>query len=264
MDLACTVSLALILIASTLAGRTVRRRTHERHVSRDALDSILLMMGMLITFSALVLGLLTSGAKQRFDGLNDDLSAFATSLIEIDHRLKLYGPDVDTIRASLRTYTAAVIADSWPGEPLPTGQYPRFTTPTPTPEREALGDMLYQIDVALDRLAPADDFQSRTAERLRNRVAQAIQQRWQLIFAAQSTISWPFLLILTSWLAIIFFIFGMASPQGHLVYAVVALSAVSIASPLYLIMEYSDALSGVIIISSAPMRAALVHMDRRD
>ncbi len=266
MELAYTILLALTLMASAWIGWAVRRRIHQRHVSHEATDSILLMMGMLVTFSALVLGLLTSGAKQRFDGLNDSLSAYATSLIEVDHRLRLYGPDADPIRATLRAYTAAAIADSWPNEVLPAGQYPRFSSQPATPgiERYQLGDMLSQVDVALEKLDPADAFHQRMAERLRNRAAQAIQQRWQLIFAARSTVSLPFLLILTAWLSIVFFLFGMASPGGRLVYAVVALSAVLISSPLFLIMDYSEALNGVFTISSAPLRSALIHMDGPD
>ena len=263
MELVYTILLVLILMASAWIGWAIRKRIHQRHVSREALDSILLLMGMLVTFSALVLGLLTSGAKQRFDGLNDNMSAFATSLIELDHRMRLYGSEGDPIRASLRTYTAAAIADSWPGETPPTGQYPRFGRSPASAgiERLQLGQMLSQIDVALDKLDPTDDYHRRLAERLRDRAEQAIQQRWNLIFAAQSTISWPFLLILTAWLSIIFAMFGMASPPGRLVYAVVALSAVSIASPLYLILDYSSALDGLLMISSEPLRAALNHMD---
>ena len=264
MELVYTVALALMLMASAWLGWAVRRRIHQRHVSREALDSILLMMGMLVTFSALVLGLLTSSAKQRFDGLNDNLSAFATSLIELDHRLRLYGPEADAIRAQLRNYTAAAVADSWPGEPPPAGLYPTFPRPVPGVERKELGNLLSQIDVDLERLDPADDFHQRMAARMRDRASAAIQQRWNLIFAGRSTISWPFLLILTAWLVIIFAIFGMASPPGRLVYAVVVLSAISIASPLYLIVDYSQALDGLFVISSAPLRAALAHMDRAD
>jgi uncharacterized membrane protein YuzA (DUF378 family) len=223
-------------------------------------------MGMLLTFSALVLGLLTSGAKHRFDDLNDELGAFATSLVEVDHRLRVYGVEANEIRRLLRSYTAAAIADSWPSEPAPSGAYPRFNGASPAQgiERDALGSMLSGVDLRISRLAPTDEFQRVTAARLRDRVAVVMQQRWKLIFSASDTISWPFLLILTTWLSIIFFIYGMTSSPTRILYAVVALAAVSIASPLYLIVDYSQALTGSIQLSSAPMRAALSHMDKPD
>jgi uncharacterized membrane protein YuzA (DUF378 family) len=258
-----TTVLVLILLLSVALGWWVRTRLDERHLSRESIDSIRLLMGMLVTFAALVLGLLTSNAKQRFDGLSDSLSAFSADLIELDHRLRLYGPGTDDIRKLLRSYTASAIASSWPNEPRPPGQYPHFAHDPATPgiEGKQLGDMLADVDVRIERLAPNDDFHRETASRLHNRVVAAIEQRWKLIFSSRSTISWPFLLTLTSWLAIIFAIFGMTSPPGRVMYTVVGLSALSIASPLYLILDYSDALNGTITLSSEPMRAALAHMD---
>jgi len=264
VEVVYTAALVLALVASAAGGWAVRGTLHERHSSRESVDSIRLLMGMLLTFSALVLGLLTSGAKQRFDALNDNLGVFATSLIELDHRLRVYGPDAEGIRRLLRNYTAAAIADSWPGEPAPTGNYLRFPGSAGSIERSALGDLLSDVDVQIERLAPTDTFHQQIAGRLRNRIAAVIQERWHLIFSARDTISWPFLLILTSWLAIIFFIYGMTSPPSRLLYAVVALSAISIASPLYLIIDYDQPVTGRIQLPSTPMRTALAHMDQRD
>ena len=263
MDAVSTLVLVLTLLLSVAAGWWARSRLHERYLATESVESVRLLMGMLLTFSALVLGLLTSNAKQRFDGLNDDLSAFGADLIELDHRLRTYGPEADRIRALLREYTAAAIADSWPEQPRPTGRYPLFPPSPPGAglEGKQLGDMLADVDLQIERLAPADDFHQQVAARLRDRIAAAMQQRWRLIFAGRSTISWPLLLTLTTWLAIIFAIFGMTSPPGRVVYIVAAFSALSIASPLYLILDYSDAVGGAIALSSAPMRAALAHMD---
>ena len=76
MEFIYTVVLVVAMLLSATAGLWVRRRIDNRHLSHESVDSIRLLMGMLLTFAALVLGLLTSNAKQRFDGLNDDVSAF--------------------------------------------------------------------------------------------------------------------------------------------------------------------------------------------
>jgi hypothetical protein len=253
-------------VFSAAVGSIARRRLSERHVSKDTVDSIRLLMGMLLTFSALVLGLLTSSAKQRFDDYANALSAYSADLIELDHRLRVYGADANEIRALLRSYTAAAIADTWPDEPLPSGRYPHpdALSGVRSVEDTRLGDMLAEVDVRIEQLQPTDAFHSQIAARLRNRVATAIQQRWQLIFSARSTISWPFLMVLTAWLSIIFAIFGLTAPRTILVSLVVALSALSIASPLYLILDYSGAQSGLLNLPSLSMRTALAHMDRPD
>ena len=255
--------IAAILLASAAAGLRARHRLAERHTTQAAADSIRLLIAMLVTFSALVLGLLVSNAKQRFDGFDDDLSAFATDLIELDHRLRMYGADADAIRHDLRAYTAAAIASSWPDEAAPGGTYPRMGE-SRSMESIELGDMLTTIDAQIERLAPADPFRERVAERMRYRMSAIIEARWRLIFSARSTIAWPFLALLTAWLAIIFAIFGLTAPPTRLIFAVVSLSAVSIASPVYLIVEYSDTLTGLVKLPSATMREALAHMDRTD
>lgn len=266
LDVACTALLFLILLVSAAIGWMAQRKLHERHVSQDAVESIRLLMGMLLTFSALVLGLLTSNAKQRFDGYNNDLSAFGVSLVELDHHLRTYGPEAQDIRALLRSYTAAAVADAWPEEAPPAGRYPRFDQASghDSVEETELGRMLADVNTQIERLAPPDEYHRQVAARLRDRVTQAIGQRWQLIFSTRSTVSWPFLLVLTSWLSIIFGIFGLTSPRNRLVYAVVGLSALSIASPLYLILDYTEAQTGLLKLSSFPMRTALSHMDQGD
>ena len=263
MDLLYPVLLFLVLLTSAASGWALQRRLREHHVSRDSVEGVRLLMGMLLTFSALVLGLLTSSAKQRFDGYNADLSAYGADLIELDHRLRVYGPGAEDIRALLRRYTAAALADTWPEEERPAGDYPRFSHAAGpgSVEASALGDMLAAVDVRIEHLVPVDEFHRQIAARLRDRVAQTIQQRWQLILSAQSGISWAFLVILTCWLAIIFAVFGLTAPRNALVYAVVALSALSIASPLYLILDYTGPLTGLLKLSSAPIRIALAHMD---
>lgn len=265
MDALYTLLLVATLLLAAGAGWWIRDRLDERHLARESVDSVRLLMGMLLTFSALVLGLLTSNAKQRFDGLNDDLSMLGASLIQLDHRLRTYGADADDIRALLRQYTAAAIADSWPEQPRPQGDYPLFPADSTRPgiEGAQLGNMLSEVDLRIERLAPADELHRQIAVRMRDRAATVIQQRWNLIFAARSTVAWPFLLTLTTWLAIIFAIFGVTSPPSRFVFAVVALAALSIASPLYLILDYSDALGGTITLSSQPLRTALAHMDAR-
>ena len=261
MEILYPALLVLALLISAAGGMAAQRKLREHYVGRESVESVRLLMGMLLTFAALVLGLLTSSAKGRFDGYNNDFSVFGADLIELDHRLRVYGPGADEIRAMLRSYTAAAIADTWKREPPPPGQYPRFGG-TRGVERGALGDLLADVDVQIGHLAPTDEFHRLIAARLRDRVATTIQQRWRLIFEARSTISWPFLLILTSWLLIVFAIFGLTAPRNMLVYAVVALAALSIASPLYLIIDYSQTLLGLEELSSVPMRTALSHMDQ--
>ena len=120
--------LALLLVASNI-GLFLQRWMREHHRSRDTIDSVRLVITMLVTFAALVLGLLVSTSKNSFDHHTEIVRHFGTQLIELDFRLREYGPEADPIRAVVRQYTAAMIADTWPAEPAPPGRYPSHLTP---------------------------------------------------------------------------------------------------------------------------------------
>jgi len=259
-----SAAIFLVLLGSSLVGAQIQRFLPAHHRTRDTVDAVRLIMTMLLTLSGLVLGLLITSAKSRHDERTGTLERFAVDLLELDQRLRQYGPDAGEIRAELRRYTAAAIASTWPHEPRPTGTYP---TPeelgnADSIESRPLGTMLAGIDHMIQRLQPADTYHSQTAERLRARAADNLQQRWRLITAAHGTMSWPFLMALVFWLAIIFTIFGLSSPQNALVYVVATMCALSIASSFYIIMDFDEPQTGLLRIASDPLRMALEHMDR--
>ena len=168
------------------------------------------------------------------------------------------------IRSRLRAYTAAAIADTWPNEPHPPGRYPqgREIGATSGVESFTLGEYLAVIDRMIEELVPKDVFHQQTAERLRARVADVLQQRWRLIASTHSTISWPFLTVLLFWLVIIFAIFGLTSPRNVLVHVVIVLGALSVSSSVYLILEFDAPQAGLLRVPSQSLRDALSHMDR--
>lgn len=257
-------SICVLLLISAFIGAWAQKALPDHHRSRDTIELVRLVITMLVTLSAVVLGLLISSAKARHDDEIGNLERYSVDLIELDQRLRQYGPDATDIRAELRAYTAAAIADTWPAEPLPTGRYERRTKTGygSSVENATLGDRLAGIDHAIQMLSPTDTYHQHTAERLRDRSADVLQQRWRLIASTHGTISWPFLTVMLFWLVIMFAIFGISSPPNALVYVVVVLSALSIASSVYLVLDFDSPETGLLRIPSLPMRGALSHMDR--
>src|ERR1700761_6325126 len=115
----------VLLLAVTGVGVLVRPLLPEEHKAHETVQLIQLVIGMLVTFAALVLGLMTASAKSSFDTASNDLRTYATNLIEFDTTLREYGADTDPARDLLRQYTAAAIASTWPTETPPNGDYPR-------------------------------------------------------------------------------------------------------------------------------------------
>jgi uncharacterized membrane protein YuzA (DUF378 family) len=257
------VLLLVLLLLSSALGLFLQGRLADRHRTRDTVDSIRLVISILVTLTALVLGLLTSSVKTAFDDFGGRLRGYGADIIALDERLREYGDAATPARALLRTYTAAAIADTWPTEPKPAGSYPTHlkSFAPGTIEAEELSALLLKIDSAIRRLEPADKFHQQLANQLEARMTQTLELRWRLIETAQSTVSWPLLFLMTSWLVMIFAVFGLSSPRNRVIYATIFLCALSVSSAVFLILELDSPLTGWIIVSSEPLRDALQHID---
>jgi hypothetical protein len=256
-----TAGVVLVLVlASSAVGLFLQTALRERHRGRETTDAVRLVISILVTFTALVLGLATSSVKSSYDQFDSRLRGYASDITQLDERMREYGDAADPIRAKLRTYVAAAIADTWREEPRPTGTYPHFSDP-PSYERQPLGALLLDVDIAIRRLESADDFHRKLADILASRMTETLQQRWLLVVNPQDTISSPLLILMTSWLVMIFGVFGLISPRNFVVYATILMCALSLSSAVYLILDLDKPLDGVIQVSSAPMRDALRHID---
>ena len=253
---------ALLLVSSAL-GLYLQGKLAEHYRSRETIESVRLVMSILVTFTALVLGLLTSSVKTNFDEYGDRLRSYGIDIIELDQRLREYGDATNPARMLLRSYLAAAIADTWPGETKPAGQYPtQFTRVGPGgAEGEELGALLVELDKIIRGFVPADEFHHDLANLLRTRMTQTMELRWRLIETAAPTVSWPLMGLMTSWLVMIFAVFGLSAPRNRVVYVTMLLCAFSISSAVFMILELDTPLTGWIVASSQPLRDALSHID---
>lgn len=263
MEVLTAVLLPVLLLASSALGWRVRTLLTETHRRAETADALRLVMSMLITCAALVLGMLTSSAKTQFDAHRQNLQAYGITLIELDQRLREYGPDANAARTLLRAYTAASIADTWPDERHPEGSYPK---PAHAPgesglESASLGAMLLGVDEYIARLVGATALQRQLSPVLEARMSAVLQQRWLLVSSTQSTLPWPFLSVMVLWLMLVFATFGLSTSGNALVYVVIVLTAVSMSAAVYLIIDLDTPSTGLVNWSSTPLREALMHMD---
>lgn len=252
------------LVIAALIGTGVRRALPEEHKAQETVQLVQLVIGMLVTFAALMLSLLTASAKTGFDTVTDDFHVFASELIQLDSTLRAYGGEADRARALLRSYTAAATASTWPHEPLPPGDYyPRDIDPKDTSDN--LDDV--RLDRLLDtagneirRLDVADPYHEALRREGLEQFARATNAHWKLIEEAHSSISLPFFLTMAFWLFVIFLSFGLVAPHNALALVTVGLGAILLASVIYVIVDFDTLFRGLIIVPSQPMRDALVHL----
>ncbi len=119
---------ALFVLAG-VGGLLLRSSLPERHRDRETGNFIQLVVGAMITFLAIVLGLLTASAKTHFDEVGNSYRHYAAELVLVDHDLREMGIEANAIRRELRSYLAAVIFSTWSEEPAPGGVYQRGLEP---------------------------------------------------------------------------------------------------------------------------------------
>jgi uncharacterized membrane protein YGL010W len=79
---------------------------------------------------------------------------------------------------------------------------------------------------------------------------------------SRGSISWPFLVVLVFWLTVLFVGFGLFARKNPTVVAALFLGAICVAGAIFLILELNRPYGGVMQISIAPIRNALIQMTR--
>ena len=239
------------IVAGALFGMLLRGLLPAPHFSDESKDVVRLGTGLVATMAALVLGLLVASAKGAYDTQKNGLDEIAANLTLLDTVLAQYGPPAQDARANLRRAVGVAIARLWPADASEEGTLG-------APETTAAAKSLHAQLLAL---VPANDAQ-------RSLQAQALQiaaqlARTRLLLVAQhesSAISGVFLVILSSWLVVLFASFGLFAPRNATVVATLLISALSVSGAVFLILELDQPFEGVIQISSTPLRSAFVHL----
>jgi hypothetical protein len=256
----------LILLVSAAAGLFVRPLLAERHRAIETVELVRLVVTMLFTFAALVLGLLTTSVKASFDAVSNHFRGYAIDIIDLGRVLNEYGPEAEPARLLLRRYTALAIASTWSDEPPPPGvEVPadlRHPGPQGGLESRKLGDLLDSIEVLIRHFNREDAMHQTLAADCLGQYRRLIQDRWILIEDAHNAIGLPFFIVMTFWLVMVFACFGLSAPRNLLVCTVITLGAMSIASAVYVILDFDTPFTGGLTIPSQPMRDALGYLSR--
>src|SRR6266498_4847456 len=233
--------LFVVLVGAALLGRRVRRYLPEDHLSADSRDSVKLAMGLVATMTALVLGLLVSSAKDGYDTKRSVVIQMAAKVAFLDRVLALYGPETAEARADLRAAVADAVQRIWPKDQSGPAQL--------APNQQA-GDAVF---VTIQRLSPHDDTQRAVKAQLATLMVDLGQLRSLLVAESIPSISIPMLIILVSWLVVIFLGFSLLAPPNATTTLAFVASAFSVACAIFLILELDQPFAGLIRIPSQPM-----------
>jgi Protein of unknown function (DUF4239) len=240
---------SILIFASTLGGiclgTLLRRALPEKHLTKDSRDVVRLGVGLIATIAALVLGLLITAAKSSFDTQSTQVKQITADFILLDNLLAQYGSEARPIREQMRGAIAPFADRLW-GEKKEgaTGQF----------EVNASAEKVY---LEIQALSPKNDLQRSLQARAAQLSTDLAQTRLLLFVESDSLIPAPFLAILIFWLVVIFASFSLFSPLNVTVFTILSLFALSASCALFLILELTQPFTGLMMISSAPLRHAL-------
>jgi hypothetical protein len=238
------------IFGASLLGMLMRPALSQHHLSADTKDSVKLGMGLVGTMAALILGLLVAAAKSAYDTEKSEVTQMAAKLVFLDRVLANYGPESADSRALLRRMVEGSLSRMWPDERSHHSQL------------EPIGSGAEEVNKAIQKLAPRNDVQGSLKSQAMGVVTDVGQLRWLLFEQSGSSISMPLLIVVISWLAIIFFSWGLFAPSNSIAIAALLLAALSVSGAIFLILELDQPFDGLIHISSAPMRNALAHLGK--
>jgi hypothetical protein len=81
----------------------------DRHLDADSRDVIKLVMGLIGTMAALILGLLIASANSTYNAQSSDLQSLSAKVVLLDRLLIFYGPDAKGAREQLRNTVGAPV-----------------------------------------------------------------------------------------------------------------------------------------------------------
>ena len=246
-----SMAISLIVFACVFGGAVfgmcLRSALPHDHLSAESRAVVKLGMGLVATMSALVLGLLISSAKSSYDTQSAELTEMSAKIVVLDHVLAHYGPETKETRDLLRVSVISILERIWPHERTQTSQV----------EPLAGGEDVYD---KVQALVPKDEKQRSLQAQALSMLMGLGQTRWLMYEQGATAVSKPLLVVLVFWLTVIFFSFGLYARPNATVATALFASGLSVSAAIFLILEMYSPYRGLIRISSAPLRAALVHL----
>jgi hypothetical protein len=231
-------------------GMFLRNRLPEHHLSGNSKDFVRLGTGLIATIAGLVLGLLIASANSTYETQSSQVKQLTANIVLLDTTLAQYGAETNTVRNLLRRAVATLADRIWRENGANSGKAEAF---------EASTAALSLYDQIL-KLSPQNEAQRSLQARAIDTSNELAKTRLLLFTNAGGSIPMPFLVVLVSWLTIIFVSFSLFADSNATTIAALCIFALSASASIFLILELSQPFTGLMMISSEPLRNALAPL----
>jgi hypothetical protein len=239
-----------------LLGIYIRTKLPPTHLSKESHDVIRLGMGLVATMTALLLGLVTAAAKGTFDSQDATIRNTASGVITLDRLLARYGPETQPTRVALRRVVAMRMEAVWPEDR-------RTPADLAEPQSAALArPPAEEIEDQILALAPQTDTKRWLKAESLKLTEEVLRARWRVLGSAGGSVLRAFLVVVIFWVSMTFASFGLAAPRNATVVGVFAMSALSVAAAVFLIVELDGPFEGLVRVSKEPFALVLSQLNR--
>jgi hypothetical protein len=245
-SLLATAAALILTLCGVVAGRYLGRHLPKEHLQSETTDFVKIVVALITTMAAILLGLQLSSAKNSFDAQQAEVTGIAADAIIFDTALSHSGPGSERARVIFNRLVAQMIERTWPDE----WHTARLEAPTGTRE-------FYD---SIASITPRNEEQRISKN---SAISSALELGKQIRYLGNEQTSWTsraLLVVELAWITIIFTSFGLIAPRNGTALAALILCACAVAIAIFLIVEMSEPFSGFIHIPSTALREALAQI----
>jgi hypothetical protein len=217
-----------VILAGCLIGVALQRLLPTQHMT-DAKTAITTIQSLVTLLLALVLGLLVWTSYGVYSQQRSEAQTLGSQILQLDLALERYGPEADRGRELLRQELLASRKRFWGADGV-------------GPERLTYGESraeLRDFEDFFAKLKPSTDEQRRQLDMARQVSGSIVQTYYLMSRQLSSPIPSALLISVVCWATLVFTCVGALSSVNALSVVYEALGAASVASAIFLILEFS-------------------------
>ena len=157
------------VFGGALLGMFLRVVLPESHQNADSKDVLKLVLGLIGTMTALVIGLLIATAASSYATRRSEFIQMSASIVLLDRELAHYGPETKEVREVLRRAVTRELNRTW--------QEDNTTGPVKFDPTAAGGEIIYE---KIQELVPENEIQRSLKAQLLTTAISLAQTRWLL------------------------------------------------------------------------------------
>jgi hypothetical protein len=233
----------ILLLGASLGCLFGHTKLSPKQLQEDTNTTVRIVANVFVVIASLVLGLMLNSAKNTFQGVDDDLHAYATELILLDKTVRTLGPAGEEIHRGIVAYLDRALSAG----------------PGVAADREA-ETLLEDVGNRLRAVQATNDQQTALWNEARQLYREVLDQRWVIVGQSGGTIPMPLIVVVIAWLVLIFASFGYRSPRNAVIITTLVVASFLIAASLGLILDMDNPSSGLIQVSDEPLQRVLAQI----